>query len=203
MKKILFLTSMSISMLAVVTMSSCSEHKSVTSDSEGEATSITKSSLTDIVPIADSQFKTYLVGNTNINTNGNSEIEVGEAMAFNGEIDVNNNVSINSLEGLKYFKNLKRLNCSNTSIVNLDISENTALESLDCSSCKELVGSVPGTRMATQLDLTKNIRLTAVNCSQTDNLKGISVSADYIKLIKSFIKDKTDTVRLVRVVIKG
>ena len=39
------------------------------------------------VNIPDANFKAYLVGNTSINTNGDAEIQVSEATAFNGEID--------------------------------------------------------------------------------------------------------------------
>jgi hypothetical protein len=40
-----------------------------------------------IVNIPDANFKAYLVGNTNINTNGDTEIQVSEAAAFNGGIN--------------------------------------------------------------------------------------------------------------------
>ena len=35
------------------------------------------------------RFKQYLVGNTLINTNGDSEIQLSEATAFNGTIEIN------------------------------------------------------------------------------------------------------------------
>ena len=38
------------------------------------------------VNIPDANFKAYLVGNSAINTNGDSEIQVSEATAFNGAI---------------------------------------------------------------------------------------------------------------------
>ena len=38
------------------------------------------------VNIPDANFKAYLVGNTAINTNGDTEIQVSEAAAFNGTI---------------------------------------------------------------------------------------------------------------------
>ena len=42
------------------------------------------------VNIPDANFKAYLVGNAAINTNGDTEIQVSEAAAFNGIIACNN-----------------------------------------------------------------------------------------------------------------
>ena len=39
------------------------------------------------VNIPDANFKAYLVGNTAINTNGDTEIQVSEAAAYSGQID--------------------------------------------------------------------------------------------------------------------
>ena len=235
MKKILLFASMSISMLAIATMMSCSENKNITSDSKDEAVTMTRSSLdnhrrtfvvkftsdikprlgelksgerdifssdnpdvatvdrkgmvtgvssgiahitvkrldaagivqisetfdvtiTDYIYIADRNFKAYLVGNTNINKNGNNEIEANEAIDFNGYIDIRNNSSVFTLDGLEYFENLKRLNCSNTRIAILDVCANTELESLDCSNCKQLTGTVPWKTTGNELNLKNNPR---------------------------------------------
>ena len=48
------------------------------------------------VNIPDANFKAYLVGNTDINTNGDAEIQVSEAATFNDTIDCDN-MSINNL----------------------------------------------------------------------------------------------------------
>jgi hypothetical protein len=40
------------------------------------------------VNIPDANFKAYLVGNTAINTNGDTEIQVSEATAFTGAITI-------------------------------------------------------------------------------------------------------------------
>ena len=42
------------------------------------------------VNIPDANFKTCLCGNPDINTNGDTEIQVSEATVFNGTIDCNN-----------------------------------------------------------------------------------------------------------------
>ena len=54
------------------------------------------------VYIPDANFKAYLVGNSAINTNGDSEIQVSEATAFNGAIFCSN-MSISDLTGIESF----------------------------------------------------------------------------------------------------
>ena len=54
------------------------------------------------VNIPDANFKTYLLGNTLINTNGDTEIQVSEASSFSGGIDCSN-LSIADLTGIENF----------------------------------------------------------------------------------------------------
>ena len=54
------------------------------------------------VYIPDANFKAYLVGNSAINTNGDTEIQVSEASAFDGEISCSN-LDIIDLTGIEYF----------------------------------------------------------------------------------------------------
>ena len=51
------------------------------------------------VNIPDANFKAYLVGNTAINTNGDSEIQVSEASAFKDSI-ICNEMDISNLKGI-------------------------------------------------------------------------------------------------------
>ena len=53
------------------------------------------------VYIPDANFKAYLVGNTAINTNGDTEIQVSEATVFNGSIDCTN-MNISNLTRTHY-----------------------------------------------------------------------------------------------------
>jgi len=78
------------------------------------------------VNIPDSNFKTYLVGETLINTNGDSEIQVSEANTFNGTIWCEN-LNIADLTGIEYFINLTGLYCPYNQITALDISQNISL----------------------------------------------------------------------------
>ena len=55
-----------------------------------------------VVNIPDANFKAYLVGNTAINTNGDTEIQVSEANAFNGNIGCswNNIADLSGIDSL-------------------------------------------------------------------------------------------------------
>jgi uncharacterized repeat protein (TIGR01451 family) len=105
-------------------------------------------SVSQIITIPDSNFKAKLLAanTTNqiasstinsftpmvIDTNGNGEIEVSEALLVR-RIDVSNS-SINSMEGVQNFTGLRYLNCSNNSIISLDVNNLLNLIDLNCSN---------------------------------------------------------------------
>ena len=123
--------------------------------------------------IPDANFKAYLVGNTLINTNAYTEIQVSEATAYTGEIDFVNS-SISDLTGLETFTALTYLGCSYNNITSLDVSNNIALEylfcgpnqltSLDVSNNTALTGFNCGNNQLTSLDVSNNIALTQLFC---------------------------------------
>jgi Leucine-rich repeat (LRR) protein len=126
------------------------------------------------VNIPDANFKAYLVGNSAINTNGDNQIQVSEASAFNGTINVNN-LNINSLIGIEAFVSLNALYCVNNVITNLDLSgctsltflalsSNSALTSLDVSNCTALTTLYCSNNALTSLDASGCIALTTLNC---------------------------------------
>ncbi|TDX84395.1 T9SS type A sorting domain-containing protein [Epilithonimonas xixisoli] len=148
-------------------------------------------SFAQIVNIPDANFKAYLVGNPAINTNGDNEIQVSEAIAFTGEIDCSNK-GISLLLGIEYFTEITGLNCSLNSIQQLDLSNNKKLINLNCSgitvdeygyneapdgqieilnlnqntNLKKLICS--GNRL-TNLDISKNLQLQYLDCSYNRN----------------------------------
>jgi len=73
------------------------------------------------VNIPDANFKAYLVGNSEINTNGDSEISVAEAQAFTGLINCSNK-DIYNLTGIEAFINITKLRCNTNKLTSLDIS---------------------------------------------------------------------------------
>ena len=115
------------------------------------------------VYIPDANFKAYLVGNTAINTNGDSEIQVSEAAAFSGLIECYN-MSINDLTGIEDFTALWGLVCSNNQLTTLDVSNNTALTWLIC-----------GENQLTNLNVSQNTLLTDLEC-QSNQLISLDIT---------------------------
>lgn len=126
---------------------------------------------TDVIAFADPKFKTYLLENFDVNSDG--EISEEEALDVT-EIDCSY-MQITSLSGIEYFTNLTSLNASYNRIETLDLRNNTkltevdvmnnlltslhveglsALESLDCSSNK-----------LAELNVTASKCLKLLNCS--------------------------------------
>ena len=117
------------------------------------------------VYIPDANFKAYLVGNTAINTNGDSEIQQSEATVFNGQIDLTAaGIGVSDLTGIEAFTALTYLMCQNTGVSIIDLSNNTALTFLQC-----------GDNNFTSLDVSQNIALTYLQC-QANDLTSIDVS---------------------------
>ena len=126
------------------------------------------------VNIPDANFKAYLVGNTAINTNGDTEILVSEATAFNGLINCSN-LNISDLTGIEDFTALISLHCYDNQLTSLDVSQNTALTHLDCwynqltsldvSQNTALSMLSFGSNNLTSLDVSQNISLIQLWCS--------------------------------------
>jgi len=138
------------------------------------------------VNIPDANFKAFLVGNTAINTNGDAEIQVSEATAFNGTIDCNN-MNISDLTGIEDFIALTGLICYLNQLTSLDVSANTALTNLQChnqplvsldlSNNIDLNTLVCTNNQLTSLDLSNNTNLIHLQC-QGNSLTILDVSAN-------------------------
>ncbi|MGB1231195.1 MAG: T9SS type A sorting domain-containing protein [Winogradskyella sp.] len=85
-----------------------------------------------LINIPDANFKSVLVGNTAINTNGDTEIQCAEATAFTGTILVNGGTTpITDLTGIEAFVNLTQLIAyGNSSLSSANVSSNTQLTRL-------------------------------------------------------------------------
>ena len=108
------------------------------------------------VYIPDDNFKANLVGNSAINTNGDDEIQVSEASAFDGVINCSSQ-GISDMTGIEAFSALTELYCVNNPLTSLDLSQNIALEILWCSL-----------NQLTSLDVSQNTALNSLYCF--DNL---------------------------------
>ena len=123
------------------------------------------------VNIPDVNFKAYLVGNTAINTNGDTEIQVSEASAFTGTITIVW-MNISNLTGIEAFTALTKLDCENNQLTSLNLSQNTALTSLWCQN-----------NQLTSLDVSANTVLTTLFCEQ-NQLTSLNVSgASFLKYL--------------------
>jgi len=116
------------------------------------------------VIIPNTTFKTYLLNETNINTDGNSQISCNEAEAFTGNIYVSRD-DISDLTGIEAFVNLTGLHCGENNLTSLDISNNTALEVLSCYD-----------NNLTSLDVSNNLFLRVLHCGFNNGFTNLDVS---------------------------
>jgi len=160
--------------------------------------------IAQIVDIPDSNFKFTLVnfpcvdtnndgfGDSDADTNDDGEIQVTEAEAVLGLYFANQ--GINLLEGIQSFINLKGFGFAGDDIMNIDLTQNTQLESLrfgsvliatlDLSQNINLIELKFGDTQITDLNLTNNTQLlflecnnspiTTIDLSQNINLKDLS-----------------------------
>jgi len=85
------------------------------------------------VTIPDVNFKTYLIANSSINTNGDGEIQLSEATAYTQSVYCPS-LGITDLTGIEAFTNITELYCGFNQLTSLDVSQNTALVYLYCYS---------------------------------------------------------------------
>ncbi|MBU3012335.1 T9SS type A sorting domain-containing protein [Polaribacter vadi] len=120
------------------------------------------------VTIPDANFKAYLVGNTAINTNGDTEIQCTEANVFTGQINVNN-LNISDLTGIEAFINLTELLCRNNSgLTTVDVSNNTQLTALGLNNNNLTSLDVSNNSLLTELYCASN-QLTSLNLANGNN----------------------------------
>lgn len=135
------------------------------------------------VNIPDANFKAALVGNPLINTSGDSEIQLSEATAYTGTINVNS-MGISNMTGIEAFTNVTRLYCGFNSLTTLDLSYNVSLTYVNCVSnslttldvaeCTNLDTLYCQINNLTCLDLHNNTNLNAVNCN-SNNLTALNL----------------------------
>ncbi|WP_225035727.1 T9SS type A sorting domain-containing protein [Winogradskyella sp. SM1960] len=116
------------------------------------------------VDIPDANFKTYLLADSAINTNSDSEISVAEAQAFSGELLING-LSISDLTGIEEFVNITRLDCYSNNLTALDVSNNLALTRLHCSD-----------NQIETLDISANPLITDIQCHNNGVLYALNIA---------------------------
>jgi Leucine-rich repeat (LRR) protein len=133
----------------------------------------TINSYAQIVNIPDANFKSYLVGNTAINTNADNQIQVSEASTFNGGIYCQWR-NISNVTGIEAFTALTTLYLYQNQLSTVDLSQNAALTqlrldnnfltSLDVSQNTALTWLQLSNNQVTSLDLTQNLILDDLFC---------------------------------------
>ncbi len=122
---------------------------------------------TDLVYIPDTNFKSWLVANTSINTNGDSEIQYSEAQAFTGQISVNGK-KILSLTGIGAFTAVTDLRALNNLLTTLDVSANINLKELHVQTNDIVSLDVSANTQLTKLRAFDN-ELTTLNIKNGNN----------------------------------
>ena len=93
----------------------------------------------------DTKFRQYVSDNIDTDYNGylsQSELDAVTRIDVSGTVSAPN--SIERLDGIEYFANLKELNCNYNRLTSLDLSSNTALTSLSCTGNTYSIGDVEG-----------------------------------------------------------
>lgn len=131
------------------------------------------------ITIPDAKFKAYLVANTAINTNGDTEISKVEAEAFTGYMDCSYK-SIVNLAGIESFINLTGLNTDyNGSLATLDLSSNTKLQSLYCNGNNLTTLNLTALVNLTNLECASN-KLTTLNLSKNTKLETLKTASNQL-----------------------
>lgn len=151
-----------------------------------------------ILTFDDVDFKKYLVDN--FDKDGDGEISIGEAMQVENidfELWAPQRGNVKSVKGIENFKFLKKLNCSNHHISELDLSENTELEDLWChdndlkslelSNNKKLKYLRCWSNQITMLNVSENLKLDVLYCNNMPSLTKVFIAKE--QSIRDVIKD--------------
>ena len=135
---------------------------------EGVVFSTDCDAVDPVVHIPDPNFKAALLADTNININNDDEIQVFEAAAYGGQINVSGE-SITDLSGIAAFTSLTDLRVHYNGLSTVDLSANLALKqlhiqhnqltSLDLSANTALDMLRVQNNLLTELDLSNNTSL--------------------------------------------
>lgn len=141
-------------------------------------TIVQKGDVADVLTFEDPLFKAYLTAN--FDTNGDKEIDTKEALKITSiKCD---GKSIYSLKGVEYFANLKTLDCSNNSVVELDLTQNTQLTEVKCFSNSLVDLKIGGLENLSYLDCNTN-SLTAIDTNTNPALTYYNCASNVIKAL--------------------
>jgi hypothetical protein len=134
-----------------------------------------KAFLPCILDVPDVNLMQALLSDNAINTNNNLFIECTEAAAYSGTLFLGS-LNITDATGLEAFTNATGLQIQgNSGLTTLDLSSNTALESISCTA-NGLTTLTIGTNNALEELFAENNSLTALNVSGAVNLLKLMIS---------------------------
>ena len=119
--------------------------------------------LNQTVNIPDANFKSFLVNDSSINLNNDTEITMAEAQATTELIM--NGIGIADLTGIEAFINLTRLDVPNNSLTTIDVSNNLSLTRLHV-----------GFNNLTSLDIRLNTNIDELFCHENSLLDTLLIS---------------------------
>jgi len=184
---------------------------------------IALSGVSQNVNIPDANFKAALVADNSINTNMDSEIQVTEAQAYTGAIDVQG-LSISDYTGLEEFINITSFDGkfndvssidvsaltklvtldlgANTVITTLDVSTNILLETLNLAECFALTNLTFGNNTALATLSLREAGTTTVDFSNLTALKDLDMNSTGLGTTPPSSLDFSNNVNLETVVVR-
>ncbi|OFY96664.1 MAG: hypothetical protein A3K10_02825 [Bacteroidetes bacterium RIFCSPLOWO2_12_FULL_31_6] len=134
-------------------------------------TTLSTTILAQNVYIPDTNFKNYLLGNIAINGNLDTAIQVFEANAFSGLLNISNK-NIADLTGIEAFINMTGLFCNSNQITAIDMSNSPNLTTLGCGD-NQLSSLNISNNIALNLLSTNNNLLTSIDVTNNTNLTSL------------------------------
>jgi hypothetical protein len=135
----------------------------------------------DVVYIPDVNFKNYLLGRAEINTNGDDEIQVTEATGYTDYISVGS-MDINNLTGIEAFTAITFLFAGDNNLTTLDLSANTALTQADVT-VNELTSLILGSNSNLRVVVASDNQLTSIDVSELPALENFEVDDNQLTAI--------------------
>lgn len=132
-----------------------------------------------LINIPDANFKAALLAHTPIiDTNDDDEIQVSEAAALTGHLNVPNK-GINDLTGIEYFVNITQLTALGNNLTTVDVSALTALTNLGLSN-NNLTSLDITSNTSLKLLYLENNDLTSLNLSANDELLNLQINGNLL-----------------------
>jgi hypothetical protein len=149
------------------------------------------------VNIPDQIFKNKLLNHTNpiINTNSDNEIQISEAEAITGRINVSTS-DVSDITGIEAFINMTEFLCAESKVTKIDMSNNTKLTyldfndakvtSLEISNCSELKELWCFGNELTSLNIQNNKKLELLYCYNNQLIELNTENNIELKIISAF-----------------